>query len=104
VTATRTFDAGLRLIGAGRGLSYALELDRILVTIGGSVADLDRLSGTTLVLDLDVTGLQPGTQTVPVSIDLPRGATLVSASPASVAVTITGPPEPAASPSPSAGG
>lgn len=100
VTATRTFSAGVRLIGAGRGLSYALDTDRILVTIGGSVADLDRLSGTAVVVDLDVAGLQPGTKSVPVSLVLPPGATLVSASPPSVSVTVTASPVP----SPSASG
>jgi YbbR domain-containing protein len=90
VTATRTFSAGVRLIGAGRGLSYSVDPDRLLVTIGGSVADLDRLSGSALVADLEVTGLQPGTATVPVSFQLPTGATLVSATPSSVNVTITG--------------
>ncbi|HEX5148662.1 MAG TPA: CdaR family protein [Candidatus Limnocylindrales bacterium] len=107
VTATRTFSAGVRLIGAGRGLSYAVDADRILVTVGGSVADLDRLSGTALVVDLDVSGLGPGTASVPVALDLPTGATLISASPSSVNVTITGPPpspSPGATPSPSAGG
>jgi YbbR domain-containing protein len=109
VTASRTFSAGVRLIGAGRGLSYAVDADRILVTVGGSVAELDRLSGTVLVVDLDVTGLQPGTTSVPVTLDLPTGATLVSASPSTVDVTITGPsPSPAATPvatsSPAAGG
>jgi YbbR domain-containing protein len=89
VTATRTFSAGLRLVGAARGLAYALDADRILVTVGGSVADLDRLSGTALVVDLDVAGLLPGTENVAVGLDLPTGATLVSASPASVVVTIT---------------
>ena len=101
VTATRTFSAGVRLVGAGRGLSYALDMDRILVTIGGSVADLDRLSGAALVVDLDVTGLPPGTESVPVTLSLPTGARLVAASPSSVAVTISGPPESTASPSPS---
>ena len=95
VTATRSFSTGARLIGAGRGLSYALDADRVLVTIGGSVADLDRLSGTALVVDLDVTGLQPGTVSVAVSLGLPTGLTLVSASPSSINVTIT-----AASPTP----
>jgi YbbR domain-containing protein len=97
VTATRTFSAGFRLIGAGRGLSYAVEADRFLVTIGGSVADLDRLSGTAVVVDIDVAGLQPGTEIVTVTMDLPTGTALVSASPASVSVTIT-----ATTPSPSA--
>ena len=44
VTATRTFNAGLRLLGASGDLTYALSIDRVLVTIGGSTADLDRLS------------------------------------------------------------
>jgi YbbR domain-containing protein len=105
VTATRTFSAGMRLIGAGRGLTYAIDADRILVTVGGSVADLDRLTGTALVVDLDVTGLQPGIAIVPVTMDLPTGATLVSASPSSVSVTITAPaPTPTPSASPTAGG
>lgn len=106
VTATRTFNAGVRLIGAGRGLSYAVDTDRVLLTVGGSVADLDRLSGTALVVDLDVTGLEPGTSLVPVSLDLPTGATLVSASPSSVTVTITAPaatPTPTPTPIPSGG-
>ena len=101
VTATRTFSAGVRLIGAGRGLSYDVDADRILVTIGGSVADLDRLSGTAIVVDLDVNGLQPGTEIVTVSVDLPTGATLVSASPSTVSVTIT---STTPSPTPSASG
>jgi YbbR domain-containing protein len=105
VTATRSFEVGVQLIGAGRGLSYALDTDRILVTIGGSVADLDRLSGTALVLDVNVTGLQPGTENVPVSLDLPAGVTLVSATPGTVTVTITAPsPSPSPTPSASAGG
>jgi YbbR domain-containing protein len=57
------------------------------------------------VVDLDVTGLQPGTETVPVTLDLPTGATLVSASPSSVNVTITAPsPSPTSAASSSAGG
>jgi YbbR domain-containing protein len=70
-----------------------------MVTIGGSTADLDRLVGSALLVDLDVTGLGPGTAAVPVSIDLPTGPTLVSANPATVSVTITA----TATPSPSTG-
>lgn len=105
VTATRTFSAGFRLIGAGRGLSYVVDADRILVTIGGSVADLDRLTGTAVVVDIDVTGLQPGTEIIDATIDLPTGTTMVSASPSRVSVTITGAtPSPTPSPTPSASG
>ena len=90
VTATRTFSAGVRFTGAGRGLSYDVDADRLAVTIGGSVADLDRLSGIALVADLDVSGLQPGTETVPATFQLPTGTTLVSVTPSTVSVTITG--------------
>jgi YbbR domain-containing protein len=102
VTATRTFDAGLRLVGARNDLRYALSTDRVLVTIGGSTADLDRLSATTLVVDLDVTDLGVGAHEVPVTANLPTGTTLVAASPAKVTVTISL-PEGSPGPSPSGG-
>ncbi len=59
VTATRAFDVGMRLVGARADLAYSPAIDRILVTLGGSVADLDRLDGATLVADLDVAKLEP---------------------------------------------
>lgn len=101
VTATRTFSSGLRLVGFVQGFNYTPDADAILVTVGGSVADLDRLNGSTLVVDLDVTGLEPGSELLPVTLDLPAGLTLVSASPPNVIVTIVGPP-PSPSPSPAA--
>lgn len=100
VTATRTFDAGLRLIGARSDRVYTLSTDRVLVTIGGSVADLDRLQGSVVVMDLAVGQLEPGTTEVPVTAALPTGLTIVSVSPPTVAVTMVAPP----SPSPSANG
>jgi YbbR domain-containing protein len=105
VTGTRTFSAGLQLLGPSSDLTYALSTDRVLVTIGGSTADLDRLSGATLVVDLDVAGLKPGVHPVPVTANLPAGTTLVAATPATVMVTVSQapPPSPAASPSPSGG-
>lgn len=112
VTATRSFEAGLRLTGADADLTYAPATDRVLVTLGGSVADLDRLSGSTIVVDLDVSDLGPGTTDVPVTVDVPGGITVVSLSPDQVAVTVTAPstptptatPVPTASPTPSPGG
>jgi YbbR domain-containing protein len=102
VTGTRTFEAGLELLGARSDLVYSLSTDRVLVTIGGSVADLDRLSGVTLVLTVDVTGLELGTSTVPVSANLATGLTLVGATPNPIQVTISAPaPPPSAGPSPS---
>lgn len=98
VTGTRTFEAGLRLVGARSDLSYHLATDRVLVTIGGSIADLDRLEGSRLVLDVAVGDLSPGAKDVAVSADLATGLTLVSVSPATVRVTVVA----AASPSPAA--
>jgi YbbR domain-containing protein len=102
VTGTRTFDAGLQLIDARNDLRYALSTDRVLVTIGGSTADLDRLSASSLVVDLDVAGLGVGAHEVPVTANLPTGTTLVTASPAKVTVTISL-PAPSPGPSPSGG-
>ncbi|MGZ8528909.1 MAG: CdaR family protein, partial [Candidatus Limnocylindrales bacterium] len=98
VTGTRSFDVGLRYVGEEAGLRYSVPLDRVRITIGGSVADLDRLDGATLVVDLEVGGLEPGTTNVPVAIDLPVGLSLVSSDPSTVPVTVTAPP-PSAAPS-----
>ena len=59
------------------------------MTIGGSVADLDRLSGAELAVTLDVSGLEDGPHEVGVGANLITGLTLVGASPNPVTVTIT---------------
>ena len=104
VNASRSFEAGLLLVGALADRQYELSTDRVLVTIGGSIADLDRLSGIDLVLTLDVTGLEAGSHEVSVSANLQTGLTLIGASPNPIIVTISPPPatpSPPASPSPS---
>jgi YbbR domain-containing protein len=106
VTATRTFQVGLDLVGARADRTYAISTDRVLLTVGGSVADLDRLQGATLVANIDVADLGPGTTSVTITADLPTGVAFVTASPQQVAVTVTVPPPPSpatgpASPSPS---
>ena len=100
VTATRTYEVGLDLIGARPDRAYSMSTDRVLITLGGSVADLDRLQGANLLATLDVADLDPGTTSVTVAMDLPAGVAFVSASPDQVAVTLSIPP----SPSPAAGG
>ena len=103
IASTRTFEAGLVLAGARADRTYALSTDRIVVTIGGPVADLDRLSGSTLVLTIDVSGLDTGTHDVTATANLITGLTLIGASPNPITVTIgtstpTLPPSPAPSP------
>jgi YbbR domain-containing protein len=101
VTETRNFTAGVTFVGTRSNQTYDAAVDEVLITVGGSTTDLDRLDGATIVAELDVTGLGPGTTDVPVTVDLPAGTTLVGAAPSSVSVTITGAPSsasPAASP------
>ena len=99
VTSTRTFEAGLLLVGARADRHYETSTDRVLIVIGGSIADLDRLSGADLFVTLDVTGLDTGSHGVGVGANLVTGLTLVGASPDPVTVTITL-PEASASPPP----
>ena len=98
VTATRTFEAGLVLVGAQSNLDYDLSTDRVIVTLGGSIAELDRLSGTNIVLSVDVAGLGVGTHSVTATANLTTGLTLISASPNPIDVIVS---TPAATPAPS---
>jgi YbbR domain-containing protein len=103
VNSTRAFEVGFRYVGDDIAFRYSIPTDRVLVTIGGSVADLDRLSGVTLVLSADVTGLDVGSHSVPVSANLATGLTLVAASPNPIEVTVStgaASPTPSAAPSP----
>jgi YbbR domain-containing protein len=95
VTATRSFDVGVRTIGARAEYEYQVGVDRVLITVGGSPADLDRIIGATLAADLDVSALGPGTTDVTVSATLPPGVTLVAASPPQAPVTVSVRPTPA---------
>lgn len=101
VTGTRSFEVGVALTGARPNLIYTPSTDRILLTLGGSTADLDRLDGSTLVGRIDVTGLGVGTSEVGVEITLPGGVSLVAVSPDPIEVVISAPPP---SPTPSASG
>jgi YbbR domain-containing protein len=104
VTATRNFIAGLVLVGAQPGLTYTPSTDRVLLTIGGSTADLDRLSGASIVAELDVSDLIPGSTTVvTVTVDLPAGLTLVTSTPPTVTVVVVAPAAVPSSPAPSGG-
>ncbi len=102
VTATRTYQVGLKVVGARSDRVYTLSTDRVLLTIGGSVADLDRLTGGTLFATLDVSRLGPGTTAVSAKADLPAGVVFVSTSPEKVSVTVSVPAPPATTPPPTA--
>ena len=105
VAATRTLNAGIVLVGARSDQAYALSVDRVLVTLGGTMQDLDRIAGAVFTVSLDVTGQGPGSRSVLVTLTLPPGVTLVAVSPQFVTVTISAsppaPPGPGPSPGPS---
>jgi YbbR domain-containing protein len=99
VTETRTFTAGLRLDGRQPDLLYELSETRVLLTLYGSSADLDRLDTSPLVISLNVAALEPGVNDVPVVPSLPSAITVAAISPETVTVTVT----PRATPTPSPG-
>ena len=101
VTGSRSFEAGLALKGARSDFVYVLSTNSVVVTIGGSIADLEKVSGASLVLGLDVTGLDVGAHAVTPTASLAGGLTLLGVSPSPVTVTITATPAtPAPSPLP----
>jgi YbbR domain-containing protein len=88
ITETRSYNAGLRLDGAQAGLRYTVSPDRVVVTLFGSVVDLDRLSSEPLTVGLNIASLEPGVHEVTVAPILQAGVTLVSLSPQVVTVTV----------------
>jgi YbbR domain-containing protein len=96
-TGTRTFEAGVEVVNGGPDLAYRPAIDRVLLTVGGTLAALDAVDPTRIAARLDVAGLGPGTAPVAVTARLPPGVALVSASPVEVTVTVT----PVATPTPS---
>ena|SRR5436305_1590281 len=102
-TGTRAFDAGIVLNGREPGVNYAIEPLSAIVTVGGPVADLDRIDAAGFVLPIDVAGLGPGTHVVEPSPTLQAGLRLLGLSPKSLTVTVTevggsGPPPGSATP------
>jgi YbbR domain-containing protein len=100
LSGSRSFEVGVSLAGADPGLRYALGADRAVVTVGGTLADLDALDPTRIVATVDVDGIGPGTVRLPLSVTLPEGVRLVTVAPTEVEVTIVAPPTPTPEPTP----
>jgi YbbR domain-containing protein len=99
VTEARTFTAGVALLNAAGDRVYSLSTPQVLLTLFGSVADLDRLASGPVIAQLDVAGLSPGEHLLAVKPVVPTGVSVADMSPPSVTVTIGVPPP--ATPSPS---
>ena len=99
VTESRTFNAGIVMTGERADRTYVLSLGQTQVTIGGSPADLDRLTGATIAVSANVAGLDVGAHQVTLTMSVQAGLTVLAISPATVTVTVS----PAIAPSASGG-
>jgi YbbR domain-containing protein len=99
VTESRTFNAGIVLTGQRADRTYGLSLGQVQVTIGGSPAFLDGLSGAGISVTANVAGLDVGEHQVTMSISLEAGLSVLAISPETVTVTVS----PIAAPSASGG-
>jgi YbbR domain-containing protein len=99
IAATRSFDAAIVLVGRQTGLDYGLSTTHALATIGGPLADIDRIDAAAFTMRAEVGGLGPGTHIVRLEANLPVGLSLVTSEPATVTVTISVPASPPPSPS-----
>jgi YbbR domain-containing protein len=105
-TGTRTIEAGIEIVNGDPGLQYRPAVDRVLLTIGGTLEALDAVDPARITARLDMASFAAGTAEVGLTVQLPAGVTLVRASPEQVAVTaisvaVTTPsPPPSPSPSP----
>ena len=88
VMETRTFSAGIELVGAVSDRTYELSTTRVLVTLFGPVRDLDAIADRPLVARLDVGGLEPGPHIIQAQPVVPSGLTVADTSPPTVTVTV----------------
>jgi YbbR domain-containing protein len=86
---TRTFQAGVTMTGQQSGLQYSMSSQNAAVTIGGPLADLDRLDASGFTVPIDVSRLGPGTHEVELAPVLQAGLRLLRVDPGSVTVTVT---------------
>ncbi len=102
LSGSQSFSAGVVLAGASPDLGYTLAAPDVLVTLSGTQAALGAVDASALVASVDVSGVGPGTYTLPVRVRLPSGTSLVGISPGQMQVTVqaaTQPPTPTPAPS-----
>lgn len=100
ISATRSYEAGIVMTGRSTALDYSLSTTSAFATVGGPLAEINRLDAAAFTMQAPVTGLGPGVHTVRLEAALPVGLSLVNADPPTVTVTITVPASPAATASP----
>jgi YbbR domain-containing protein len=89
VQGARSFEAALVLSGTQPGLGYALSSGSVQVTLGGPLADLDRIDPANFTITIDVAGLGPGTHELRPVPNVQAGLRVLSVSPETVTLTVT---------------
>ena len=92
LTESRNYTVGIVLEGARADQRYAPSTDRVVVTLHGATADLDRLAEAGFAAEASVAGLPVGRHEVEVGVDVPAGVAFVSSSPPRIVVTVSEPP------------
>src|SRR5204863_986682 len=77
---SRTFSAGLVLVGAESDRAYTIATDSVLVTLGGGEQALAGVDAAAFSATLTVTGLGAGAHDVTVRLTTPAGLKLLSVS------------------------
>ncbi len=91
---SHSYSAGVVLQGTQPDLVYLLATAQVNVTFGGLVADLAGLDGATVMAQVDVAGLTPGSHVLTVTVTVPPDLELIAVSPAQVTVVIQAPAGP----------
>ncbi len=86
---TRSFQVGIALVNADPATRYDLGSGQIIVTLGGPLAALNVLDGSTLLANVDVAGLLAGTHVVFPEVTPPAGLTVEGLSPPEITLTVT---------------
>jgi YbbR domain-containing protein len=92
---SRTFVVGLACVGNGDNACLP-ALDQVTLTLSGPGDALSGLTAADLTPTLDVSGLGPGTYSLPPTVgNLPDGVEMLAITPGSVSVTVRAPATPA---------
>ncbi|HEY8347181.1 MAG TPA: CdaR family protein [Symbiobacteriaceae bacterium] len=91
-TADRVFSrVPLQVVGAPENLSVTLSTETVSVRVKGPYSVVVGLDAASLRAQVDLSGLGPGTHTVPVKVTAPAGANETAVDPAVVEVTLSEP-------------
>ena len=93
-TGTQTYSAGVTLTGEQPGRTYALDVQQVNVTLSGPIVVLQAVNPATLVVEADVSTLEPGTGAVTLTLEPPAPTVLVAIDPGAVSVIVSAPSPP----------